>query len=160
MDPGSSEENAMKCDICKTGETADGSTTVTIEQKGSVLVLRGVPARVCRTCGEAYVSSEVTDEILRRADDMQRQGIEVDVRRFAVARGVEQCGNCHEPPECGSSPVPRAVHPFPDAPRRGRAPALPLLTRRRIEHMLILNLLPVGSAHLGLRRNGVRHAAC
>ena len=75
----------MKCVICKTGETAAGATTVTIERKGAVLVLRGVPARVCGTCGEAYVSSEVTDEILRRADEMQRQGVEVDVRRFAVA---------------------------------------------------------------------------
>lgn len=75
----------MKCVICKTGETADGTTTVTIERKGAVLVLKGVPARVCSTCGEAYVSGEVTDEILRRADEMQRQGIEVDVRRFAVA---------------------------------------------------------------------------
>jgi YgiT-type zinc finger domain-containing protein len=75
----------MKCVICKTGETAEGTTTVTIERRDAVLVLRGVPARVCVTCGEAYVSGEVTDEILRRADEMQRQGIEVDIRRFAVA---------------------------------------------------------------------------
>jgi len=75
----------MKCVICKTGETADGTTTVTIERGGCVLVLRGVPARVCRTCGEAYVSGEVTDEILRRADEMRQQGVEVDIRRYAVA---------------------------------------------------------------------------
>ncbi len=75
----------MKCVICKTGETADGTTTVTIERRGTMLVLRGVPARVCQTCGEAYVSGEVTDEILRRAEEMQRQGVEVDIRRFALA---------------------------------------------------------------------------
>jgi len=75
----------MKCVICKTGETVDGTTTVTIERESAVLVLRGVPARVCGTCGEAYVSAEVTDEILRRAEEMQRQGVEVDIRRFAVA---------------------------------------------------------------------------
>lgn len=75
----------MKCVICKTGETADGTTIVTIERNDAVLVLRGVPARVCQTCGEAYVSGEVTDEILRRAHDIERQGVEVDIRRFAVA---------------------------------------------------------------------------
>ena len=75
----------MKCVICKSGETAEGTTTVTIERDGAVLVLRGVPARVCQTCGEAYVSGDVTDEILRCADEMVRQGVEVDIRRFAVA---------------------------------------------------------------------------
>ena len=75
----------MKCVICKSGETADGTTTVTIERAGAVLVMRGVPARVCGTCGEAYVSGDVTDAILRRADEMHRQGVEVDIRRFAAA---------------------------------------------------------------------------
>lgn len=75
----------MKCVICKTGETADGTTTITIERGGSVLVIRGVPARVCTTCGEAYVSSEVTAEILRRAEEMLREGVEFDIRRYAVA---------------------------------------------------------------------------
>lgn len=75
----------MKCVVCKTGETVDGTTTVTIERESTVLVMRGVPARVCGTCGEAYVSGAVTDEILRCAEEMHRQGVEVDVRRFAVA---------------------------------------------------------------------------
>ncbi|MFP4502682.1 MAG: type II toxin-antitoxin system MqsA family antitoxin [Candidatus Hydrogenedentota bacterium] len=75
----------MKCVICKNGETVDGETTVTIERDGMVLVLRGVPARVCGNCGEAYVSGDVTDQILLRAEEMQRQGVEVDVRRFVAA---------------------------------------------------------------------------
>ncbi len=57
----------MKCVICKTGETAEGTTTVTIERNGTVLILRGVPASVCQTRGEASVSGEVTDDTLRRA---------------------------------------------------------------------------------------------
>lgn len=75
----------MKCLICKNGETTDGQTTVTIERSGMVLVLRGVPARICGNCGEPYVSGEVTDEILRRADQMQQQSVDIEVRRFAVA---------------------------------------------------------------------------
>ncbi len=75
----------MKCVICKYGETSDGRTTLTVERGDMVLVLRGVPARVCTNCGEAYVSGEVTDEILRRAEEMRQQGVEIDVRRFAVA---------------------------------------------------------------------------
>ena len=75
----------MKCVICKNGVTEDGETTVTLERNGMVLVIRGVPARVCGNCGEAYVSGDITDEILHRATLMQEQGVEIDVRRFAVA---------------------------------------------------------------------------
>ena len=75
----------MRCVICKSGVTTDSTTTVTIERDSTVLVLRGVPARVCDTCGEAYVSGEITDEILRRAEEMRQQGVEVDIRRFAAA---------------------------------------------------------------------------
>ena len=75
----------MKCVVCKNGDTADGKTTVTIDQDGSLLVLRGVPARVCQNCGEAYVSSEVTGAILHAAEETRKQQIEIDVRQFHAA---------------------------------------------------------------------------
>jgi YgiT-type zinc finger domain-containing protein len=53
----------MKCVICKTGETAPSETTVTLEKSGKIVVFRGVPAEVCTTCGEAYVS-ELTTRVL------------------------------------------------------------------------------------------------
>lgn len=53
----------MKCVICKTGETAPSETTVTLEKGGKIVVFRGVPAEVCTTCGEAYVS-EMTTRVL------------------------------------------------------------------------------------------------
>ena len=78
-------EETMKCVICKNGETADGETTVTKERGSTVLVVRCVPTRICGTCGKAYISGTITDAILRRAEEMQRQGVEIDIRRFAVA---------------------------------------------------------------------------
>ena len=42
----------MKCVICKNGEVTPGTTTVTLERGQTTLVVKGVPARVCMTCGE------------------------------------------------------------------------------------------------------------
>jgi YgiT-type zinc finger domain-containing protein len=41
----------MMCVICKTGETHPGVATVTLEREGATVVIKGVPARVCKNCG-------------------------------------------------------------------------------------------------------------
>ena len=75
----------MKCVICKNGETADGFTTVPIEHEGMLLVMRGVPARVCQNWGEAYIDSKVTAEILQMAKEARGQRVEVDIRHYHAA---------------------------------------------------------------------------
>jgi len=75
----------MKCVICRTGETTDGTTTLTLERDKALLVIRGVPAQVCRNCGEAYVDETVTDKLLRVAEEAVRSGIQVDVREYVAA---------------------------------------------------------------------------
>ncbi|MGH7938508.1 MAG: type II toxin-antitoxin system MqsA family antitoxin, partial [Bryobacteraceae bacterium] len=42
----------MKCTICKKGETAPGTATVTLERGGLTLVVKDVPAQICDNCGE------------------------------------------------------------------------------------------------------------
>jgi len=75
----------MKCVICKKGETSDGKTTLTLERNKAVLVIRGVPAQVCRNCGEAYVDQIVTDNLLKVAEEAVRSEIQVDVREYVAA---------------------------------------------------------------------------
>ena len=75
----------MKCVICKKGESSDGTTTVTLERDKAILVIRGVPAQVCRNCGEAYVDETVTDQLLRVPEEAVRSGIQVDVREYVAA---------------------------------------------------------------------------
>ena len=55
----------MKCVVCKQAETRPGLTTVTLERGDSMFVVREVPAQVCPNCGEDYVDSQVTAELLR-----------------------------------------------------------------------------------------------
>ena len=75
----------MKCVICKTGETAPGRTTVTLDRDGLTLVFRKVPAAVCLNCGEAYVDESTTAVLLQTAEQEAKCGVRVDVREFATA---------------------------------------------------------------------------
>ncbi len=72
----------MKCVICKQGETQAGHTTVTLERDRAVLVFRNVPAEVCANCGEAYISEEITAQLLEEAEEAVRARVQVDVREL------------------------------------------------------------------------------
>lgn len=84
MGCGFREEKAMRCVVCKRGETREGQTTVTLERNGAALVVRKVPAQICENCGEAYVEAEVTRRLLAAAREALRAGVEVDIREFAA----------------------------------------------------------------------------
>jgi YgiT-type zinc finger domain-containing protein len=64
----------MKCITCRIGETEPGTTTVTLEQDGTIVVFKNVPADVCQTCGEAYTDEEVTDRLLRIVEEEAQKG--------------------------------------------------------------------------------------
>jgi YgiT-type zinc finger domain-containing protein len=81
------KEKAMKCVICKVGETKPGKTAVTLERGKTTLVLKGVPAQVCTNCGEAYLDEEVSRLALQTAEEAVRLGVQVDVREFAAVAG-------------------------------------------------------------------------
>lgn len=75
----------MKCIICRQAEVVPGQTTVTLERDGLTLVVKGVPARVCPNCGEAYLDEAVTAQLLHDAEAMVEAGALVDVRQYVPA---------------------------------------------------------------------------
>jgi YgiT-type zinc finger domain-containing protein len=75
----------VKCVICRHGEIKPGSVTVTLERGTAILVVKGVPARVCRTCGEEYVDEATTQHLLDAVAAAEGAGVQVGVRQFAAA---------------------------------------------------------------------------
>ena len=75
----------MMCVICKNGETEPGTATVTLERDSATVVIKGVPARVCKNCGEEYVDEGITARLLKTAEEAVRSGVQVDVRTYAAA---------------------------------------------------------------------------
>jgi YgiT-type zinc finger domain-containing protein len=75
----------MKCVICKTGETRPGTATVTLEQSGVTLVCRNVPADICDTCGEEYISEEVSAQLAAGLTDAAASGRVLELRDYKAA---------------------------------------------------------------------------
>ena len=75
----------MQCVICRHGETIEGTTTITLERGASTIVFKDVPAKICDNCGEKYVDETITKELLKKANELIKNGTEVDIRKFQVA---------------------------------------------------------------------------
>ena len=75
----------MKCVICKNGDVETKTATFTVDKDGHALILRNVPARVCRQCGEPYFNAEVTSRILQQAEKARMSGIDVAILHYQAA---------------------------------------------------------------------------
>ena len=62
------------CLLCRQAETVDGLTSVSFERGEMRLVVNHVPARICPSCGEAYVRERVAVSLLREAEAMSAAG--------------------------------------------------------------------------------------
>jgi YgiT-type zinc finger domain-containing protein len=74
----------MNCVICKTGQLADGRTTVTFQRGETTVVIKDVPAQVCDNCGEYYLSEEMSRQVLAMAESAVSKGAEVEILRWAA----------------------------------------------------------------------------
>ena len=64
----------MICLVCRQAELLDGFTSVKLQRGETHLVINNVPARVCPSCGEAYVEEEVALRLLQRAEELCEEG--------------------------------------------------------------------------------------
>jgi YgiT-type zinc finger domain-containing protein len=74
----------MKCVICKHGETQPGTVTVTLHRSDTVVVIKEVPADVCRQCGEYFLDDTTTARVLAMAEDAVKHHAEVEILRYAA----------------------------------------------------------------------------
>ena len=56
--------------------------SVNFERGEFRLVVNNVPARICPSCGEAYVDEEVAVKLLQDAEEMSKAGINDDVIEY------------------------------------------------------------------------------
>ncbi len=74
----------MICLICRQAETVDGLTSVHFERGEMKLTVKNVPARVCPSCGEAYVEEDVAVRLLRGAEDLSVAGEMDSIRDYGL----------------------------------------------------------------------------
>lgn len=74
----------MKCVMCKYGETEPGKAPVTLHRGDTVVIIKEVPAEVCRQCGEYYVDAATTARVLALAEEAVKRHAEVEILRYAA----------------------------------------------------------------------------
>jgi YgiT-type zinc finger domain-containing protein len=79
------ETAAVKCVVCRQGETRPGNTTVVLQRRGATVVINDVPAQVCENCGEEYVDEQVAAKVLADAEASARAGVTVEIRDYVAA---------------------------------------------------------------------------
>jgi YgiT-type zinc finger domain-containing protein len=78
------EETDMRCVICKQGDTASGTVTVTLQRGNTVIIVRDVPAAVCQNCGEYYLDEAVAKKLYQQGEEAVRRHAEVEILRYAA----------------------------------------------------------------------------
>lgn len=74
----------MICLICRKAETTDGLTVVIFERDEFRLSVKGVPARLCPSCGEAYLEEATADQLLSLARQSFQDGSLETEREFGT----------------------------------------------------------------------------
>lgn len=65
----------MICLICRQAEIIEGLTSVSFQRREMNLIINSVPARVCPSCGEAYVDEDIASRLLRITEEMSEAGV-------------------------------------------------------------------------------------
>jgi YgiT-type zinc finger domain-containing protein len=66
----------MICLVCHQAELVDGLTSIRLERSELRLVVSDVPARLCPSCGEAYLEEDTAIRLLQSADDTRKAGVQ------------------------------------------------------------------------------------
>jgi len=74
----------MNCPVCKIGEMKVGETTVLLERGASIIIIKDVPAFICENCGEKYYDSDITRQVMQRAEQAVQKGAELEVMRLVA----------------------------------------------------------------------------
>jgi YgiT-type zinc finger domain-containing protein len=75
----------MTCSICKNGKMHSGKTTVILNRPAITVIIKAVPAKICDNCGEYWLESLIAAKVYKLADEAEKNGSEVEIRKFTAA---------------------------------------------------------------------------
>lgn len=72
------------CPICKNGNLKQGTTTVTVERAGALIIFKEVPADVCDNCGAYFLNEQISNELYKKADEAVKNGAQVEILKLTA----------------------------------------------------------------------------
>lgn len=82
---GERENRTKPCPLCKGTLHDQDAATLSFVVKGRVVVVKNAPAEVCDQCGEAFLSTEMSQRVSMIIKDALRHNMELSVVNLAEA---------------------------------------------------------------------------
>lgn len=80
-------ESAKRCPLCG-GRLRAGQATIPFVLRQSAILVKDVPAEICRSCHEPYMIGTVADRVTRLLAQLRKMRAEVSVVSYADARSA------------------------------------------------------------------------
>jgi YgiT-type zinc finger domain-containing protein len=71
----------MNCIMCKSN-LIDGNVNHIIDFDGHILILKNVPANICKQCGEYYIDTEIAEKIEKIIETIIKNNAEILVMNY------------------------------------------------------------------------------
>jgi YgiT-type zinc finger domain-containing protein len=78
---GNKEEREMKCFICK-GDLEEKKVNYVVDLEETIIIVKGVPAKVCNQCGEQYFDDETAENIEKIVNQLKQLATEITVVNY------------------------------------------------------------------------------
>lgn len=71
----------MRCFKCK-GDLEEKNVNYVVDLDNTIIIIKGVPAKVCTQCGEQYFDDEIAENIEKIVNQLKQLAIEVTVVNY------------------------------------------------------------------------------
>ena len=71
----------MECFICK-GELEEKRVNYVVDLENTIIIIKGVPARVCKQCGEQFYDDETAKNIDTIVNKLKDLSVEVTIVNY------------------------------------------------------------------------------
>jgi len=72
------------CPTCKNGTLEPGTTTVTVERAGALIIFKEVPADVCNNCGAYFLNEATSKDLYTKANEAIKKGAQVEILKLPI----------------------------------------------------------------------------
>ena len=71
----------MNCFMCK-GDLEEKKVNYVVDLEDTIIIIKGVPARVCTQCGEQYFDDETAENIEKIVNQLKELATEVTIVNY------------------------------------------------------------------------------
>ena len=71
----------MRCFTCN-GQLEEKKVNYVVDLDSTIIIVKGVPAKVCKECGEQYFDDETTEKLEKIVDNLKNFSVEITVVNY------------------------------------------------------------------------------